>query len=101
VIHTVGPVWKGGIHNEAGLLAGAYAESLKLAVENKVRTICFPSISTGAYGYPIEQAAEVALRAVIQFIKGGRGTVEVVTFVLYSGSALRVYQNALRALVPS
>jgi O-acetyl-ADP-ribose deacetylase (regulator of RNase III) len=69
VIHTVGPIWHGGAKGEAELLASAYGESLELTAENRLSSISFPSISTGAYGYPVEKAAEVALAAVLAFIQ--------------------------------
>jgi len=62
VIHTVGPIWRGGKRDEARILANCYRNSLQLAVENEVKTIAFPAISCGAYGYPIEEAAEIAVR---------------------------------------
>lgn len=69
VIHAVGPVWRGGYSNESELLASAYLNSLRLACENKLSLIAFPSISTGAYGYPKESAARIAIRTVGKFIK--------------------------------
>jgi O-acetyl-ADP-ribose deacetylase (regulator of RNase III) len=67
VIHTVGPVWRGGTNNEAKLLANCYANSLKLAAENNCATVAFPCISTGIYGYPVEEAAKVAVHTVKNF----------------------------------
>jgi len=68
VIHTVGPVWHGGDHNEAALLAGCYRNSLSLALENGLKTIAFPAISTGAYDYPIEPAAEIAVQTIAKIL---------------------------------
>ena len=93
VIHTVGPVWRGGSDNEAGLLADAYTNSLRVAVSNKLRTIAFPSISTGAYGYPIEKASHAAVKAVKRFLETDDGLDEVV-FVLFSDRDLNVYLDA-------
>ncbi len=95
VIHTVGPVWHGGNSGEPGLLASAYRESLKLAADNKLQTVAFPSISTGVYGYPVDRAARVALGAVIDFIKTRPGPLKEITFVLFNAEILRVYQEAL------
>ncbi len=94
VIHTVGPVWHGGDRGEAGLLASCYTNSLRLALEHGLKVIAFPSISTGAYGYPIEQAAEIAVRAVKDFMRENEG-IEGVVFVLFSASDLKVYQGIL------
>jgi O-acetyl-ADP-ribose deacetylase len=96
VIHTVGPVWRGGSQGESDLLASAYTESLKIANEKKLASVSFPSISTGAYGYPVDEAAEVALSAVISFLKQKRSSLEEVVFVLYGRSALEVYERALK-----
>jgi O-acetyl-ADP-ribose deacetylase (regulator of RNase III) len=90
VIHTVGPVWRGGHCGEPGLLAQAYRNSLRLAVEKGLKSVAFPSISTGAYGYPIEDASRVALEAVKDFLEKEDSLDEVV-FVLFSESALEVY----------
>ncbi len=92
VIHTVGPVWRGGKHGEAELLADAYRNSLKLAVSKGIKTISFPAISTGAYGYPMEKAAEVALKTVRDFLETEDKLDEVV-FVLFTESAYRVYER--------
>ena len=93
VIHTVGPVWRGGSDNENGLLADAYTNSLRVAVLNKLRTIAFPSISTGAYGYPVEKASRVVVKAVKRFLATEDGLDEVV-FVLFSDRDLNVYLEA-------
>jgi O-acetyl-ADP-ribose deacetylase len=94
VIHAVGPVWQGGDHGEAELLASAYRASLRLADEHGLETIAFPSISTGIYGYPVERAARVALRAVSDYLRGETGLREV-TFALFSDRDLLTYEAAL------
>ncbi len=83
VIHTVGPVWYGGSSGEAELLASAYRESLKLAAEYNLTSISFPSISTGAYSYPVTEAAKIAIEAVISFIREGETSLKEVVFVLF------------------
>jgi O-acetyl-ADP-ribose deacetylase (regulator of RNase III) len=90
VIHTVGPVWLGGIHVEAELLKQAYRNSLKLAVAKGLKTTAFPSISTGAYGYPIEDASQIALRTVKDFLEK-EDKLERVIFVLFSENDFQVY----------
>lgn len=100
VIHTVGPVWHGGRSGEPELLASAYRESLKLAVDKGLKSVAFPSISTGAYGYPIDKAAGVALDTVISFLKAKATPVTEVDFVLYDSRAFEVYATALRGLLP-
>jgi len=93
VIHTVGPVWHGGTSNEEALLADAYRNSLRLAAENGCRTVAFPSISTGAYGFPIERAAPIALAALIEEIP--RLDLDEVRLVLFMPDDLAVYASAL------
>jgi O-acetyl-ADP-ribose deacetylase (regulator of RNase III) len=93
VIHTVGPVWRGGNNDEPELLAQAYQNSLKLAASNRLKSIAFPSISTGAYGYPIEKACYIALNAVKEFLEK-EDNLEQVVFVLFSENALEVYVHA-------
>ena len=98
VIHTVGPVWHGGDKGEAELLASAYRESLKIAAENKLTSVSFPSISTGVYGYPVEQAAGVALRAVSGFLREKATSVREVVFVLFDPRTYEAYAAALREI---
>ena len=97
VIHTVGPIWRGGNSGEAELLASCYRESLRLAVEHNIKTIAFPSISTGVYGYPVAQAAVVALNAVKQFLAAHDG-LDDVRFVLFDDVTHGAYENALATI---
>jgi O-acetyl-ADP-ribose deacetylase (regulator of RNase III) len=96
IIHTVGPVWRGGRLGEDDLLASCYRNSLKLAVEHGVRTIAFPSISTGIYGFPIERAAHIAVREIREFLQANPG-IEQVLLVCFTSQALDAYQQALAA----
>ncbi len=100
VIHTVGPIYRGGHSGEKELLANAYRSSLDAAVEKGVQSIAFPSISTGVYGYPIQAAATVALKTVIEFVEGG-SDIELVRFILFSEGDLDVYKETLRGMVDS
>ena len=93
VIHTVGPVWRGGTQREPELLAEAYRNSLKLAVSKGLKTVAFPSISTGAYGYPIEQASRIALATVKDFLES-EDNLDRVVFVLFSREDLEAYMDA-------
>ena len=95
VIHTVGPVWHGGGRGEAELLASAYRESLKLADEHKIKSISFPSISTGVYSYPLAEAAKIALSTVIAFSGATSISLEEVFFVLYDSMTYQAYNSAL------
>jgi O-acetyl-ADP-ribose deacetylase (regulator of RNase III) len=97
VIHTVGPVWKGGNENEPEILASCYRNSLSIAGGHAIRSIAFPSISTGAYGYPVEEASRVALRTVKDFVEKEGRPAEVV-FVLFTEADLKVYLQVLREL---
>ena len=99
VIHTVGPVWHGGTSGEAELLASAYRESLRLATDKGLKSISFPAISTGAYGYPLEPAARVALQTVIDFLSQNKSLEEVVS-VLYDSATYQIYAETLRKLMP-
>jgi O-acetyl-ADP-ribose deacetylase (regulator of RNase III) len=100
VIHTVGPVyWQEGAERAALLLSSAYRRSLEVAAEYGVRSIAFPSISTGAYGYPMDDAAPIALKAVHDFLAAqGESGIQLVRFVLYGWQAYHVYRRALTRL---
>jgi O-acetyl-ADP-ribose deacetylase len=93
VIHTVGPVWHGGDQDEARLLASCHRRALEVAVELGCRTVAFPAISTGVYGYPVDKAAEVALRTTSEEL-GKRPEIERVTFVLFSDEHLAAFERA-------
>ncbi len=93
VIHTVGPVWSGGDHNEEQLLHNAYYNSLTLAKGNRIHSVSFPSISTGVYRFPIDKAARIAFTTVRRFLQ--EYNFEEIRFVLFSERDLKVYENAL------
>jgi O-acetyl-ADP-ribose deacetylase (regulator of RNase III) len=97
VIHAVGPVWRGGEAGEAGLLASAYRTSLELASELGARAVTLPAISTGIYGYPVEEGARVALGTVAEALSG-ETSVERATFVLFSTGSLGAFRAALAGL---
>ena len=94
VIHTVGPVYRDGKRGEPELLASAHRNSLRLASGRGIASLAFPSISTGAYGYPIAEAARIALRAAIEYLEA-HAEIRLVRFVLFGQAALRVYEQAL------
>lgn len=95
VIHTVGPVWNGGNSNEVALLASAYCNSLKLAIDNDVQTIAFPNISTGIYRFPKEKAAAIAIRTVSEFIKTNSFT--KIVFVCFDEENYQLYNYILKS----
>lgn len=97
VIHTVGPVYRDGLHGEPELLRSCYQSSLKLAVENGVRSIAFPAVSCGVYRYPVPEAAAIALRTTAAFL-AQHPSLEQVTFVLFGNHIFEVYQQTLYAL---
>jgi O-acetyl-ADP-ribose deacetylase len=99
VIHTVGPIWEGGGEGEAELLASCYRSSLELAEEYEVRSIAFPAISCGVYGYPIDQAAEIAVHECCVFLTRSR-SVERITFVCFSDEIFETYQRILARSLP-
>lgn len=98
VIHTVGPVWRGGNSGEPELLASAYRESLKVAAENNLSSVSFPSVSTGAYGYPVAEAAKVAIETVASFLGEQSTSIREVIFVLFDSTTLESYSSVLRDL---
>jgi O-acetyl-ADP-ribose deacetylase (regulator of RNase III) len=101
VIHTVGPVWHGGGSGEAETLARCYRSSLRLAAQQGFRSISFPSISTGAYGYPVDRAACVAISTVRDVLLAGGSPVTLVRWALFGESDVVAYQSALEELCPS
>ena len=98
VIHTVGPVWHGGERGESELLAKAYRSCLELAVSRGIRSIAFPSISTGVYGYPVQEAARVALGAIRDFLRAHPGVLSEVRMVLFSPADFAAYRRAWEEL---
>jgi len=95
VIHTVGPVWSGGKHQEDELLASCYRNSLKLAIENKIASIAFPAISTGVYRFPLERATQIAISQTINFLEASE-QIEKVIFACFGEDAFDQYRNSLR-----
>lgn len=98
VIHTVGPVWKGGRRGEDRLLAECYRNSFGLAVENHIRSIAFPSISTGIYGFPVERAAKIAVSTAVEFLKENPESLDLVMWVLFDDVTYSVYQSIVSGL---
>jgi O-acetyl-ADP-ribose deacetylase len=92
VIHTVGPIWKGGDHNEETLLANCYRNSLRLALENKIKSIAFPAISTGVYHFPIEQATKIAVKESKEFLEKNKSPQKVI-FVCFDEGTYRIYNE--------
>lgn len=95
VIHAVGPIWNGGDRREPELLAGAYRSALDLAIENRLSSVAFPSISTGVYGYPVESAAQVAIRTVRDRVRTGPGTLARVEFHLFDQATYQAFAQSL------
>lgn len=96
VIHTVGPVWHGGRNGEEELLENAYRNSLQTAVDHGIRTVAFPSISTGVYSYPVDQAALVAARIVRKFCEENMDKIDIVRFVLFDPKTRAAYDHAIQ-----
>lgn len=93
VIHTVGPIWYGGNNDEDKLLASCYYNSMKIAVENGIRTIAFPSISTGVYCFPVERAAKIAVDTVRSFLQENPDSFDLVEWVLFNDQAASAYET--------
>lgn len=94
VIHAVGPIWRGGASNEEEKLASAYRESLSLASQYEVKTVAFPSISTGAYGFPVDKASQIAIATAREFC-AGNNTLEEIRFVLFDERTYEFFKSAL------
>lgn len=97
IIHTAGPIWRGGAKGEPQLLASCYLSSLKLAAEHKVKTIAFPAISCGIYGYPISQAVAIAIKEAVSFLEL-HSSIETIYFVCFDEEVYQAYQHALCAI---
>ena len=93
VIHTVGPIWRGGTSGEPEKLASCYFNSLRVAKENGIRTVAFPSIATGIYGYPVEKAAKEAVRAVCRFLEHFPDAIDMVEWVLFDDRTFAAYEK--------
>jgi O-acetyl-ADP-ribose deacetylase (regulator of RNase III) len=100
VIHAVGPVWQGGAHGEDDMLASCYHNALSLAVLTGIKTIAFPSISTGAYRFPVPRAVKIAVTSVRKFLETDK-TIEKVTFVCFDKTTLTAYNAIIEQLVPA
>lgn len=98
IIHTVGPVWNGGSHNEDKLLADCYQNSLKLAAEHNIRTIAFPSISTGIYAFPVERAAKIAIGTTERFLAENPELFDMVLWVLFDDRTKKAYEEAVQMI---
>lgn len=97
VIHTVGPVWRGGLHSENELLSSCYRRSLEIAAQHGLKTIAFPAISTGIYGYPFDQASRIAINTVYDFLNEN-DSIEKVTFVLFSRNDYETFGGILKEM---
>ena len=96
IIHTVGPVWRGGEKKEAEVLAACYRNSLEAAAGKRVTSIAFPAISTGIYGYPKKEAATVAVHTVRSYLEEHPGRIEKVVFVLFDDESLQIYKELMK-----
>lgn len=98
VIHTVGPIYRGGTRGEANILKSAYLESLKQAVKKGAKSVSFPAISAGVYGYPLNEAAHIALQTTIEYLKENK-TIDLVRFLLFNQAIFDVFSEELQKLV--
>ena len=98
VIHTVGPIWRGGSSNEEQLLANCYRNTLEVAINNGIRSVAFPSISTGVYAFPVDKAAQIAVDTVYHFVQEHPGALDRVTWVLFDGMTHNIYENEINRL---
>ena len=97
VIHTVGPIWRGGGNKEEELLASCYFHSMQTALEHGIRSIAFPSISTGVYRFPVKLAASVAVKTVIRFLENNPDSFDIVEWVLFDSATEGIYEAEVRA----
>jgi O-acetyl-ADP-ribose deacetylase (regulator of RNase III) len=98
VLHAVGPIYRDGRHGEPELLASCYRTCLQMAQDNGAKTVSFPAISTGVYGYPMEEAAGIAVREAAKFLQGPECRIERVTLVLFDAAALEIYRRVLQSI---
>lgn len=98
IIHTVGPIWHGGNQDEGKLLAVCYRNSLQIAVDQGIRSVAFPSISTGVYRFPKEKATGIVVKTVNQFVEANPGKIDLVEWILFDEDTLNIYENALSKL---
>lgn len=96
IIHTVGPVWRGGEKKEAEVLAACYRNSLEAAARKRITSIAFPAISTGIYGYPKKEAATIAVHTVRSYLEEHTGRIEKVMFVLFDDESLQIYKELMK-----
>ncbi len=99
IIHTVGPIWRGGMNGEAEKLADCYRNSLQLAADHKIRSIAFPSISTGVYSYPLDQAAEIAVGSVKEYVENNPDAMDAIVWVLFDERTKAAYDKAMDELL--
>ncbi|MDO4304964.1 MAG: O-acetyl-ADP-ribose deacetylase [Bacillota bacterium] len=98
VIHTVGPVWRGGNHDEERLLADCYRHSLDVAAENSIRSVAFPSISTGVYSFPVDRAAKIAVSTVDQYLREHAGVFDRVVWILFDERTEYFYRHEIEGI---
>ncbi len=96
-IHTVGPIWRGGFQNEKNLLANCYINSLKLANKLNAKTIAFPAISCGVYGYPIDEAAHIAINSIKEFLKNYPNNLKEIRLILFNDTTYKAFLKALKS----
>lgn len=101
VIHTVGPVWRGGGNREEELLASCYFHSMQVALEHGIRSIAFPSISTGVYRFPVKLAASIAVKTVVKFLKDNPDSFDIVEWVLFDLATENAYETEVRESISS
>ena len=97
VIHTVGPIWEAGNNGEDQLLTNCYNNSLKLAVDNQIKTIAFPAISTGVYGFPLERATQIAIKTTADFLNSDK-SVKKIIFICFDKKTYQTYENILASI---